>query len=280
MHREAAVARLRVAGSGALSRLHAFLDSMPPPAARAAALSALDGSDDPRTIAPALSALDAPEPEVVVAALGVLRGWVAREDGTRVLDALARVALDGGRDARVRLAALDGLSSLPRDLVRPILEQAAPVDPRAIADDPARVREWVAAEGRTAPLSVLHELVVRGRERERADPSAEASHEWRSVRAAVHAALAGRGSRVALYDLRETFDTAAGPLPLEFLTAIAAVGDASCLEPMARAWHASAGEAWWRERLADTAAEIMHRTRLSGRSGVVRRVRARWPGFL
>ncbi len=101
------------------------------------------------------------------------------------------------------------------------------------------------------------------------------------TRAAAHAVLARRGSRVALYDLRETFDAAQAPLPLDFLAAVTTLGDASCLEPMARAWAASpAGETWWRDRLADAAADIMHRTRLSGRSNVVKRIRGRWTGFL
>ena len=101
------------------------------------------------------------------------------------------------------------------------------------------------------------------------------------MRGALHLALARRGSRVALYDLRESFDAAQEPLPLDFLTAVIAIGDATCLEPMARAWAAaSAQETWWRERLADAAADIMHRTRLSGRSALVKRLRAKFPQFL
>jgi hypothetical protein len=50
---------------------------------------------------------------------------------------------------------------------------------------------------------------------------------------------------------------------------------------MARAWTASpSSETWWRERLADTAADIMQRTRLSGRSNVIKRIRAKFDGFL
>ena len=87
------------------------------------------------------------------------------------------------------------------------------------------------------------------------------------ARGAVHAALARRGSRVALYDLREAFDGAQTPLPLDFLTAVTAIGDASCLEPMARAWStAPPGEAWWRDRLADAAADIVSRLSLTGRN--------------
>jgi hypothetical protein len=236
--------------------------------------------DDARAVEPALAAVGAPEPDVAIAALGVLRGWVAREDGTRVLDALAAVALDRTRDARIRLAALDALSDLPRHLVQPILEQAPPSDTGSPDDDPLRVCEWLAAEGRTAALSRLHDLIVRARERERADPSPRVRQEWQTARGAAHALLAERGSRVAAYDLREAFDGAAGPLPRDFLAAITAIGDASCLEPMARAWAAPPGEGWWRERLADAAADIVNRTRLSGRSAVVKRIRSKWPGFL
>lgn len=274
------MARLRVAGSGALARLSAFLDSDPPSQARAAALSALDGIDDVRVVDAAVAAVGAPEPPVVVAALGVLRGWVAREEGTRVLDAIAAVALDGARDVQVRRAAVEALADLPRDLVQPILEQVSAQDWRTPEDDPLKIREWLSTEGRAAALSALHDLIVRARERERADPSLRARQEWQMARAAVHALLAERGSRVALYDLRETFDGAAGPLPGDFLTAIMTIGDATCLEPMARAWAAAPDERWWRERLADTAADIVHRTRLSGRSGVIKRIRSKWSGFL
>ncbi len=280
MHREAAIARLRVAGVRALPRLRAFLDTASPPAARAAALSALEGIDDPRTIELALTVLDTPDAGVVTAALGVLRAWVAREEGTRVLDALAGVALDGSREGQVRLAALDALSDLPRHLVQPIVEQAAAADSRSVLDDAARVRERIASEGRTAPLSALHDLVVRAREHERSERSAHARAEWQGVRAALHGILAERGSRVALYDLRETFDTARGPLPHDFLAAVAAIGDASCLEPMARAWKAAEDDTWWRERVADAAADIVKRTRLNSRSVVMKRIRAKWPQFL
>ena len=58
------------------------------------------------------------------------------------------------------------------------------------------------------------------------------------------------------------------------------IGRADCLEPMARAWAAAPGEHWWRERLVETAAEIMHRLRLSGRSAVVKRIRAKYHDFL
>jgi len=100
------------------------------------------------------------------------------------------------------------------------------------------------------------------------------------ARGAAHLVLAKRESRVALYDLRETFDTAQAPLPLDFLSAITAIGDADCLEPMARAWAASPREGWWRDRLTDAATDIINRLGLSGRSAAVKRVRTKWAGFI
>ena len=54
-----------------------------------------------------------------------------------------------------------------------------------------------------APLSELHEFIVRARDAEKQDPSPRRRQEWQVTRAAAHAVLARRGSRVALYDLRE-----------------------------------------------------------------------------
>jgi len=246
-----------------------------------AALRALEGVDDPRAAQAAVAALAGADIPVALAALAVLRGWVADEAGTRVLDVLTAIAVDRTRDAQVRLAALDALSELPNDLVQPILEQAALApQSQAMADDPLTVREWVAARAREAPLSKLHETVTRVRERERLEPSPQRRQEWLLVRGAVHAALAHRGSRVALYDLREAFDGATTPLPLDFLAAVSVIGDESCLEPMARAWATSPKELWWRSRLVEAAGDIMRRTGLGGRSAVVKRIRLKWAGFV
>ncbi len=274
------MARLRLAGSRALPRLTLVIQSHADPRARAAALQALDGIDDARARAVALSALAAAEPPLVVAALGVLRAWAGREDGAELLDVVTAIALDTNREAAVRVAALDALSDLPPHIVQPIRAQAQVDDVAPPSDDPVEVRGWAADAGRSAAFSALHALIVRIREHERDASEEGLRQEWRTTRGAVHAALAARGSRVALYDLRESFDAAAAALPLDFLVAVTAIGDASCLEPMARAWQAAAHDTWWRERLADAASDIMHRARLSGRSAVVKRIRGKWSGFL
>lgn len=280
LQRDAAVARLRVIGGRAIDKLSALLVPATPAAARVAALKALDGVDDPRAVSLAIASLGDVDIEIVTGAIAVLRGWVTREEGTRVMEALTAVALDIVRPAPVRLAALDALSNLPRHLVDPLLQHAHAANPPPGLDDPVGAREWLASH-QGVPLSELHEFIVHAREAETRESSARRRQDWLVTRAAAHAVLAQRGSRVALYDLRETFDAAAAPLPLDFLVAAAAIGDATCLEPMARAWAAAPpGETWWRDRLADVAGDIMHRTRLSGRSNVVKRIRARWTGFL
>ena len=221
------------------------------------------------------------------AAIGVLRGWLIREPGTQVLEALTAVAVDPAQDAHVTRAALDALSDLSPELVQPILDRQ-PAHTGAHTgirdggefDDPAAAREWVAGRGGQAPLSELHDALSRMGERERAERSETGRQAWRTARGAAHAALAGRGSRIALYDLKETFDTARAAVPLDFLNAITAIGDASCLEPLARAWAASPQDEWWRERLSAAAEAIVHRTRLSGRSAVMKRLRAKWAGFV
>jgi hypothetical protein len=279
--RDAAAARLRVMGVRALPHLASLLESAAPPGARAAALSVLESFDDPRTIALALRALQDGDADVAQAAIGVLRGWLTREDGTQALDAVTAAAMDKRRDGAVRLAALDALSELPPDLVAPVRERA-PVDggDRPALDDPAALGAWLAAHGNTAPLSSLHAAVTGAREREQADALPRRRDEWTRMRGAAHLSLAHRGSRVAVYDLRESFDRARAPLPADFLAATSRVGDESCLEPMARAWAGSTGEPWWRSRLMETAADVVARLKLTGRSAALKRVRAKWPGFV
>jgi hypothetical protein len=283
VRREAAIARLRLAGARAIGRLTNLLQSDGDAAVRAAALKALDGIPDRRAIEPALAALRDDEAEVAIAAAGVLRGWVADDDSTRVLEALRALTLDRERPSAVRLAALDALAELPRHLVQPLREHLPPrTGPESTgpqADDAEAVRSWVDAHGATAALSELHAAVVQARDGERAEP-APGGHLWLLARGAAHAALARRGSRVALYDLREAFDGAQAPLPLDFLTAMTVVGDSSCLEPMARAWAAAPGETWWRDRLKDAAGDILRRDRLTARNPIVKRVRSKWPEFL
>jgi len=288
LEREAAVARLRVIGSRAIDRLARLIRSAAPAAAHAAALKALEGIDDPRVRDVAVASLDARTPAIAAAAVAALRTRLASDPAA--LDAVTAIALDKNRPTAVRIAALDALSDLPRATIQPVLQHVGS-DPAlaarlagepspAVLDDPAGLREWLAVRGAAAPLSEIHDAVVRIRERERNEPSARWRQEWQTARGAAHLVLAKRDSRVALYDLRETFDAAAGPLPLDFVSAVALVGDASCVEPLARSWSANANEPWWRERVAEAARAIAARAKLTARHAAVKRVRAKHPNFL
>ena len=236
--------------------------------------------DDKGVVEIATRALsDADEP-VRVAAITVLRPWVVREEGTRVMEALVTAALDTHERTSVRLAALEALAQLPAEIVQPIVERAGVAPREPVVDQPDAVHEWLGTHA-GAPLSSLHDLVAQARTREGRETDAIRRQAWLVARGALHAALARRDSRVALYDLREAFGAATAPLPLDFLNAMTAIGDATCLEPMARAWvGAPAGETWWRDRLSQAARELVARHHLTGRHAVVRRVRNRWPGFL
>jgi hypothetical protein len=103
------------------------------------------------------------------------------------------------------------------------------------------------------------------------------------VRGALHQALALRGSRVALYDLRESLTESAGgaastPLPVTFLAALHVLGDESCLEPIAAAFvRANPDDERWRQQLASAFRTIVKRQKLTRRHAALKRITARWP---
>lgn len=281
IRRAAAVARLRVIGERALPRLATFIESDAEAPARALALSALHDLRAVRALDIALGALDDQDVDVVLAALGVLREWVVGEDGTRALEAVTAFAVDTARDPRVRAAAVEALSDLPEHLVRPLRERAPrPEGGWTSLDDPSVAREWIDVHGSTASPATLHQLIGRLHTQEDGAPAAPLRVEWRRVRGLAHRVLARRGSRLALYDLREALDTTREPLPEDFLMAAENLGDASCLEPLARAWSISPHDPTWRARVSTTARAIARRARLTSRSAAMKRIREQWPGFI
>jgi hypothetical protein len=277
VRRDAAVARLRVLGARAVPVLLAFVTSGAAAAARAAALAALEGSEDVRAVGVARQALAGGDAGLALAAVGVLRGWLAHEQGTDALEALTVAALDRERDGAVRLAAMDALSDLPPHLVAPIRASGALPAAERPPSDPGGTLEWLAVHGQTASLSTVHDVLSSARESERTSGSRR--DEWRRVRGAAHLALARRGSRLALYDLRDAFGADTAPLPLDYLTAIATVGDDTCLEPLARAWAAASGEPWWQARLSEAAGDVVARGGLTGRHASLKRLGTKWPAF-
>lgn len=281
IRRTAAVARLRVIGERTIPRLAEFIGSGADARARALALGALQDLRASRALDVALRALGDNEPDVVIAGLAVLREWVAREDGTSALEAVTAIAVDEARHPRVRAAAVDALSELPEHLVRPLRDRAPrPEHAWPSIDDPEAAQTWIDAHGATAEASTVHALIDRLRSHEQSESAAQRRTAWQRARGRAHRALAKRGSRLALFDLRETFDTTPKPLPEDFLMAVEALGDASCLEPLARAWAVAPYDPTWRARVSTTAAAIAKRARLTARSAAMKRIRTQWPGFI
>ena len=308
--RETAVARLTLLGARAVERLIDATGSLPLPAARTAAWRALEAIGDPRALEPALATLASrdPEPDVAAAAVGVARAHLRGSQGAAAVDRLATVLFDRTRHETLRLAALRALRDLEPATIAPILatladdpngairleaglrgpsapqrsEDTAAVLARAaeggLPDDPAMLRHALALSAESLPLPALLELVKRIREREGSEP-AKLREQWRIARAAAHVALAHRGSRLAVYDLRESLETAKGPLPVEFLKALRLVGDATCVEAIAGAF-AKSKDGWWRQHLAEAFKAVTAREKLTRRHAVLKKIEKRWPRVL
>src|SRR5262249_23497186 len=129
-----------------------------------------------------------------------------------------------------------------------------------------------------ASPAALRALVDAVRNAERTARSDRRRDEWRTVRGALHQALALDKSRIALYDLRETLAEADGPLPPSFLAALHAAGDTARLEAVAAAYaRAKPGDLRWRHQLIAAFRAIAARERLSRRHAAIKRIAARWP---
>jgi hypothetical protein len=305
--RESAVARLIVIGPRAVQRLVACATSEEAATdSRIAALHALEGIADLRALDPALVLLDHGDEGIAVAAIGVVQAFLAASRGMTALDRLSALAVDRSRGRGVRLAAIRALRGVGQATIDPLLQAlgvdpdaavalAAGLGPEAAADPVQQLKD--AAEGplpaHPAPLRLalaegaeqvapvtLHRLIEQVRIREGAE-SGPIRSEWMALRATAHALLGQRGSRLALYDLRETLESARDPLPVEFLGAAASIGDVSCLEPIAAAYARSAegaahADQWWRERLIDVFRAIATREGLSRRHAVGKRIAVKW----
>ena len=280
---------------------------------RVAALKALEAIADPYSLDAALPAVTGDDPDIAVAAVGVARALFGSPRGVEAVDCLTAVALDASRPALVRRAAVRALADLPPSTVAPVFkallsdadapiarsaaEAVAPQPAKrpsrrgpleswteaATLEDPDGLRRALLAErGAGVPLPSMLKLIQKLHEREDAEkPGRRAS--WTTARAAAHAALAQRGSRIALYDLRETLESASEPLPVEFLTALTGIGDASCLEAIAAAYAKAVkkrSDEWWRRHLLAAFHEIVRREKITSRHAAMRRVSKRWPQVL
>lgn len=307
VRRDSAIARLTIIGGRAIERLLALAaNAAASSAARVAAFRALEGIADPRSIATILGALNADEHSVAIAACGTARAFLASPRGVEILDRLTALALDSDRPVPVRRAAIHAMSDLESTTIKPLLtalardphpEIAAIASPRALkrlvgpaqllkdaeagtlGPDANGLRQALQSVSADVPVETLHRLVERIRIQEGAE-SGPRRTEWTAARAAAHLALAQRGSRLALYDLRETLESARHPLPVGFLAALTAIGDTSCLEPIVAAYrHATSGrqpeDDWWRRHLADAFQTIVGREKLTRRSTAIKRLEKR-----
>jgi hypothetical protein len=302
IRREAAVARLAVIGPRAVEHLLTRLPLSTSSTERSSILRVFERIMDPRALPIAREAASGGDEPVALAGVAVLRALLASRDAARdALDALVSIALDAARPADVRTAAFDAVRDLPRDVVEPVRARLAgdqnPVV-RARAGGPAHaagggwraavagelpagadaMKALLSAEGPRATLTDLQHLIdhIRARELREGDPLQRA--EWRAVRGALHQALAARGSRLALYDLRDSLFEP-GPLPVTFLSALEEIGDATCVDSLVAAYDAAspAADVWWREHLASAFRAIARREGLTRRHLVVKRALARWP---
>jgi hypothetical protein len=223
--------------------------------------------------------------DVAVAAAGALRPLLtspSADVAAESLDVLMTVLLDDKVEQRVRAAAFEALHDVPevRERIGKVLGR--PPDARTVdgvwqdaldgrlPDAAGPLREAVQLRAASAPLGVLQKLVDAVRAKEADQPSGA---DWRAVRGALHQALALRGSRVALYDLRETVETAKEPLPSTFLAALHVIGDEACLAPIVTA-HTRTTDARWRQQLEAAFQAIVKREKLS-RKPAAKLLRAR-----
>jgi HEAT repeat protein len=303
--RETALARLTVIGARAVVHLIALAtDAGAPAGSRVAALRALEAIGDIRAIEAAKQLLDASDKSVGVAAAGILQRFLNGKRGAEVADALTAKALDARAPDAIRLAALVALEDLGAAALQPLWQalardssasvRAHVADARggrsgeiardatgSLVEDPEGLRRELALGRATRPPSELHSVLVRIRAREESE-AGTAREAWTRARGAAHVALARRGSRLGVYDLRESLEQSGTPLPVEFMAALSLIGDATCLESIAAAYaHAPAKrDDWWRDHLVDAFRAVVKREKMTARHAVMKKIQKRWPAIL
>ncbi len=305
VRRETAVARLSVIGPRAVDRLIAAYGTATTRELKVAVLRALDVARDRRSVAVAREAIGEGGDVALagVAVLGTLLEAETAAVAAGVLETLVSTSLDRTAERRVRIASFQAIEHLPK--VGEQIAAALRTDPdhavsagahaapgeRAAADaiwqdalegrlpdSPALLREVARTRAPSAPLGALQKMIELVRVREGSIGPGPRREEWRGARGALHQALALRGSRVAVYDLRETIEEARGPLPASFLAALHVIGDESCVESLAGAYaRTPKGDARWRHQLGAAFRAIARRERITRRHAAFKRVAARWP---
>jgi hypothetical protein len=303
--REAAIARLAVIGSRAVDKLITAFDQATDRSTRLAILRTLEAIGDYRGGAIARQALIAGG-DLAVAATAVLKTLVASSheaSASEALDTLVATALDASNEHRVRLAAVEALEEsageVGKRVARTVREDKSGKGRKPIAqtdvdtarleatwqdgvegrlpDDPRLFRNALSAHASTAPLNTLRQLIEAVRLREKEEPL-RAREAWSALRGALHQALALRGSRVALYDLRESLTesaTLAASVMPSLVGALQLVGDESCLEPLAAMFERSAGDPHRQHQLESAFRAIVRRERIGARHKTMKRLKAR-----
>ena len=287
--RESAIARLTILGARVVPQLVAEFSRTDDRDRQVAVLRVLEATADERTLPVAETAIAAGG-DVAVAAIAVLRELLTRTvrgADVKALDLLLSIARDGTRDRRLRAAAREALDAAPQDVRNALGALGTPEDQGEalwqdalgghLPDSARQLRDAINTHAETAPLPDLRRLIERMVEHERAQKKPSAIDEWRAARGAVHQALALRGSRVALYDLREAFEQASGALPSSFIGAVTLIGDESCVEPLAAAYANAGADARWQQQLAHAFREIVKRERITKKHSALRRALAKAP---
>ncbi len=303
VRREAAIARLGIIGPRAVDRLLAAYRASSTREVKIAVFRALEVAGDGRTAGLAREGLKEGG-DVACAAVAALAGLLEAPHppaAAEALDLLVESALNRAAERRVRLAAFQAIQHLPQvgPRIAAALRQDADAVLTAAADDvprdraaaeavwqdavegrlpetPGMLRDLIVARASGAAATVLLAMIDAVRAREGSLPEGAGRDGWRAVRGALHQGLALRGSRVAVYDLRETVEQARVPLPVSFLAALHVVGDDSCLEPLAAAWTRSEDERW-RHHLGAAFRAVIKREKITRRHAAFRRIASRWP---
>jgi HEAT repeat protein len=294
--REAAIARLTIAGKRAVAQLlDAYRDSTDRDV-QIAILRVLEAIGDERALGVVQRALGA-RGDVAIAGVAVLREFLGRPQGSadvKALDLLLAIARDPSAERRLRAAAVRALDSAPADVRAAIEGLSGTESPLAagespddalwndavtgqLPDDPAGLRDALSTRAPAAPLADLRRLIEAIAAREQHEGRQKMRERWQAARGAVHQALALRGSRIALYDLRETLERSNAPLPSSFVGALQTIGDDSCLEPLAGAFTRARADARWQHQLAQAFREIVKRERITKRHSALRRALGKAP---
>jgi len=231
--RESAIARLTLLGERAVQALLETLRSGSP-VPRLGAIKVLEQLRAPRALPALLGQLGASEGEIVAAAAAAIVGLGSAKAVAPLSTALNHAnseARAAAADALAKLFAA-GVEEALEPLVETLLghkadERLRRIAERALSRLPARELRTIRARLNDAPSAPLPGTTTTALHRELQGVTDAAA----AVR--LHQALAERGSRIALYDLRERLDARPAKAAEPLLEVAARIGDASLVASIA-----------------------------------------------